>query len=83
MKILISTDDDLLYKDLIEFLYEIKIAQGGTALESTLYRHKILRNYLKEKQRQKIDELERIYFNSDGSLNHEAVSKLNSLYKIN
>ena len=34
MKILIWKDDDYLYKDIIEFLYEVKIAQGGKGLDS-------------------------------------------------
>ena len=81
MKILIWKDDDYLYKDIIDFLYEIKIAQGGNALESTLFRHPKLKKFLKEKQREQIKYLEDKYFNSDGSVNKEACAELKSLYK--
>lgn len=81
MKILICKDDDYLYKDIIEFLYEVKIAQGGKGLESTLFRHPKLKKFLKDKQREQIQYLESKYFNPDGSVNQQAMEELKSIYK--
>ena len=67
-KITTSSSDDFLYKELSDLLSQIKLAQGGTALDSTLHRHNMLRIYLISKQIDKIKEFETKYFNSDGTL---------------
>ena len=82
MKILVSKDDDLLYEDLMRFLYEIDLLQGHSALNSTLRRHSKLYNFLKDKQKNQIDEIEADYFMPDGSLNLEAIFELNSKYRL-
>lgn len=81
MKILVWKNDDYLYKDLIEFLYEVKIAQGGKGLEASLFRHPKLKKFLREKQREQITYLESRYFNPDGTVNQVACEELKELYK--
>lgn len=82
MKILVSKDDDLLYVDLIRFLYEIDLLQGHTALNSTLRRHSKLRNYLHNKQKEMLEEVESDYFMPDGTLNLDALEELNHKYSV-
>ena len=66
--------DDFLYKELSRLLQEIKLAQGGTSLDDTLKCHNMIRIYLISKQIDKIRDIEETYFNSDGTLNVEAIS---------
>lgn len=49
---------DKIYLDSLLLLQQIKLVQGNTALNSTLRRHKILRDYLIEKQRDFISSIE-------------------------
>lgn len=73
---ILKLQEDLLYKYLITFLYDIKIFQGGTALSSTLRRHPNLKNFLLRKQKERIVYIESTYFNPDGSLDFEALGDL-------
>lgn len=73
MKILTSSDDDFLYQKLLDLLKQIKLTQGGTALASTLRRHSEIKIYLIQKQIEKIEYIEKKYFNDDGSLNQSAI----------
>lgn len=75
MRILVSQDDDVLYYDLISFLTEVKVAQGGQSLSATLVRHPKLRKYLKEKQRSILDNYESKFFHPDGSVDIECISQ--------
>lgn len=70
MKIITSDDDNFLYERLLNLLNEVKLVQGGTALSSTLRRHNKIKFYLISKQIDKIQFIEKKYFNDDGSLNH-------------
>lgn len=70
-KIETSSLDDFLYDDLARLLQEIKLAQGGTALDATLKRHHMIRFYLISKQIDKLCDIEQTYFNDDGTLNVE------------
>lgn len=74
MKILTSPDDDFLYKKLLELLYQIKLTQGATALNSTLRRHNMIKIYLLEKQINQIKTIEERYFDKDG-LNQLAIEE--------
>ena len=82
MKILVSKDDDLLYEDLMRFLYEIDLLQGHASLNYTLRRHQKLYNFLKKKQKEQINEIESDYFMPDGSLNLEALFEINQKYRL-
>lgn len=66
MTILTSNDDDFLYEKLLELLNQIKLVQGGSALPSTLRRHRQIKLYLIEKQIKKIEHIEKVYFTDDG-----------------
>lgn len=66
--------DNFLYEELGRLLHEIKLAQGGTALDATLKRHNMIRIYLISKQIDKIRDIEQTYFNDDGTLNNEAIN---------
>lgn len=68
MKILTSEKDDFIYSKFLELLQQIKLVQGGIALDSTLKRHKDLRSYLVSKQIDLLSSYEKKFFNSDGSL---------------
>lgn len=72
-KIETCSRDNFLYQELSKLLSEIKLAQGGTALDSTLRRHNMIRVYLISKQIDKIADIENTYFNSDGTLNDDAI----------
>ena len=65
--------DNFLYEELGRLLQEIKLAQGGTALDATLRRHNNIRIYLISKQIDKIRDIEETYFNDDGTLNDDAI----------
>lgn len=67
--------DDFFYLDLIKLFNQIKITQGGTALDSTLRRHPLLLNYCISKQIAIIRSFEDNYFNSDGTLNYDFILK--------
>lgn len=71
-------EDDFLYIQLQRLFNEIKITQGGTALDSTLRRHQKLRNYAIAKQIARIEHIETKYFNEDGSLKHLAIQTYNN-----
>lgn len=73
MKILTSNDDDFLYSQLLRLLEQIKLCQGGTALDSTLRRHNKLKIYLISKQIDRIRSIEERYFNPDGTLISSAI----------
>lgn len=72
MKILTSPNDDFLYDRILKLLKEIKLVRGGTDLAYTLRNHKVIRDYLKEKQVKQIEHIENTYF-VDGSLNTLAI----------
>lgn len=72
MKVLTSSDDDFLYNRLLELLDQIKLVQGGSAIPPTLRRHKPIRDYLMEKQKQKIKYIEENYF-CGGELDQTAI----------
>ena len=77
MKVLTtSKDDDFLYSRLLDLLQQIKLVQGGTALDSTLRRHNKIKIYMIQKQIEKIKYVETTYFNEDGSLNYENIKSL-------
>lgn len=83
MKIITSNDDDFLYQQLLRLLYQIKLVQGTTSLQSTLRRHTSLKIYLIQKQIDRIKEIEEKYFTSDG-LNYTVIqfeNKKQSLQK--
>lgn len=73
-----SREDDFLYVQLQRLFNEIKITQGGTALDSTLHRHQKLKNYAMAKQIEKIKHIENRYFNEDGSVNDLAIKAYNN-----
>lgn len=73
-KIETCSRDNFLYEELCCLLLEIKLAQGGTALDATLRRHNMIRIYLISKQLDKIRDFEQTYFNEDGTLNVEAIN---------
>lgn len=75
MRILVTQGDDVLYYDLISFLSEVKVAQGGQSLSATLVRHPKIRKYLKEKQRAILDSYESKFFNPDGSVDVDCISQ--------
>lgn len=69
-------NEDLLYKSLVSFLYDIKIFQGGTALSATLRRHPKIKAFLLRKQKERLNSFESSYFNSDGSVDYESLDGL-------
>lgn len=73
-KIETCSRDNFLYEELGRLLQEIKLAQGGTALDATLKRHNMIRIYLISKQIDKIRDIEQTYFNDDGTLNVDAIN---------
>lgn len=73
-KIETCSRDNFLYEELGRLLHEIKLAQGGTALDATLKRHNKIRIYLISKQIDRLRDLELTYFNDDGTLNVEAIN---------
>ena len=73
MKILTSKDDDFIYDRLLDLLQQVKLVQGGTALSSTLRRHFTIKNYMIQKQQEKLKYVEDTYFTSDGNLDVLAV----------
>lgn len=81
-----SLKDDFLYERIIILLKQVKLVRGGTELAYTLRNHPKIRNYCREKQVQEIKDIEDFYFNSDGTLDHEAIEiefEKNSLHKAN
>lgn len=72
MTILTSKEDDFLYDQLLRLLYQIKIVQGVPAVTSTLRRHSTIRQYLIQKQIDKLKFMEERYFR-DSDLNHVAL----------
>lgn len=73
-KIETCSRDNFLYEELGRLLQEIKLAQGGTALDATLKRHNMIRIYLISKQIDKIRDIEQTYFNEDGTLNIDSIN---------
>lgn len=69
----VTKDDDFLYSHLLNLLNEIRLVQGGTALDATLRRHNQMRLYLMSKQIEKIRLIEEKYFNQDGTLNQDSI----------
>ena len=69
MKIITSDEDNFLYDYLLKLLDQVKLVQGGTALSSTLRRHSKIKNYMIEKQRLKLNNIEEKYFMKNGELN--------------
>lgn len=85
MKIITSPEDDFLYDRIIELLSQVKLVQGGSAIPATLRRHKVIKDYLMEKQSMLITHIENTYF-EDGDLNQFAIEKYlhkKSLQKFN
>lgn len=76
MIVLKSKGDRILYTSLVQFLHDVKIVQGGKALENTLFWHKAIRKYLIAKQKEMINEFESTYFTPDGSVDLEALDLL-------
>lgn len=75
MKVLTSKEDDFLYEYVLDFLEQIKLVQGGTALSATLRRHSLLKEYMIQKQRDKIAYIEETYFDMEhNSLNDDAIT---------
>lgn len=66
MKILTSEEDDFLYNKLLDLLKEVKLVRGGTELAYTLRNHRVIRDYLKEKQTEKLKYYEDTFFTEDG-----------------
>lgn len=68
MKILTSEEDNFIYDWLLDLLKQVKLVQGGTSLASTLRRHQSIKNYMIQKQKEKLDYIEHTFFTSDGNL---------------
>lgn len=66
MVYLTNPDDDFIYDRIIKLLYEIKLVQGASFLNSTIRRHKKIRDYLHDKQVEKITNIEDRFFGPDG-----------------
>lgn len=73
MKIITSEEDTFIYDRLIVLLNDIKLVRGGTELAYSLRNHPKIRNYLREKQVIFLSNIEKVYFNDDGSLNQLAI----------
>lgn len=73
MKIITSEEDTFIYDRLIVLLNDIKLVRGGTELAYSLRNHPKIRNYLREKQVIFLSNIEKAYFNDDGSLNQLAI----------
>ena len=71
-KISTSSADNFLYDRLIDLFNEIKLIQSGSAVPATLRRHKIIKDYLIEKQKHILQYVEDTYF-VGGDLNHLAI----------
>lgn len=67
-----SSADNFLYDRLIDLFNEIKLIQSGSAVPATLRRHKVIKDYLIEKQKHIIQYIEDTYF-VGGDLNHLAI----------
>lgn len=65
--------DDILYDELMRFLYEVKILQGIPALNSTLSRHKAIKMFLLKKQISYINDFDTKFLFSDGTPDIEAI----------
>ena len=62
MKIIVSSPEgDLLYKDFIDYLAEVKLVQGPKVVASTLFWHKAINDFLVSHQKQRLRELEDLY----------------------
>lgn len=79
MKIFVHKPDDILYLEIMQFLGEVKLLQGGDGLIATLRRHKGLKNFLIDKQKEHVEFFETTYFNSDGSLDYDVLDSLKDL----
>ena len=77
MTVITSSSDNFLYDRIINLLKEVKLVQGGTALASTLRRHKKIKDYCIAKQIVRINHIEDDYFLSDGSLNTLSIQEFN------
>lgn len=77
MTILTSKDDDFLYSWLLDLMEQVKLVQGGTALASTLRRHSTIRKYMIQKQIDKLDYIESLYF-ENGDLNQDQVKNFHN-----
>lgn len=75
MAIMTSTSDNFLYDRIMVLLQQVKLVQGGNALASTLRRHRKIRDYCVEKQRERVQHIEEDYFLSDGSLNKISIDE--------
>lgn len=80
MKILVSKDDDILYTDLIQFLTEVKLIHGPQGLSCTYRKHPHIRDFMKRKQKEMIEEIEADYFMPDGTLNLDTLTELRAKY---
>lgn len=70
-----GSEDDFLYFKIISILNQIKITQGGTALDYTLKRHPKILNYCKAKQLKQIKYIEDTYFFENGALDSTIISE--------
>lgn len=73
MKVLTSPNDDFLYQRLILLLEQVKLVQGADNLIFTLRRHKKIKNYLVQKQSDRINSIENDFFNDDGTLKSDSI----------
>lgn len=76
MKIDVKKADDVLYEELVKFLQEIKVVQGGSTLAAKLLKHKGIMNFLRRKQHEKMEFFETSYFNPDGTVDMESAEDL-------
>lgn len=70
-----SPSDDFVYQKFIHILQNIRLVQGGSALDATLHRHPRVLNYCKAKQLAQLNEVESSYFYDDGTLNSSALDE--------
>ena len=75
----VNKDDDFLYLRFINILQNVRLVQGGSALDATLHRHPRILNYCKAKQLSQIRDLESEYFCDDGRLNGFAIQNYHTL----
>lgn len=71
--IITTSDDDFLYERIIKLLQEVKLVRGGTDLAYTLRNHKLIKQYLTEKQKAEIRYIENTYFDERDNLNTLAI----------
>lgn len=81
MTILTSNEDNFLYDQLLRLLYQIKIVQGVPAVTATLRRHSSIKQYLIQKQVDKLKFIEDRYF-IEGDLDHSTIHVDSQKYSL-